>query len=167
MNASWDLFITMFFVIMTVYGLLLGRGRIFTIVLGTFVGFVISNEFSSFVFEKFTSAASINNAISTSQFGAKVITFSFVVFLLTMKGDVQHQEEKGMEATIITALYGFLAAGLIITSILSFMGDSERMTILSNSALAARVDSFRSLFLIGPVAIALFTSFIKGKSSKY
>lgn len=163
MNASWDLFITMFFVIMTVYGLLLGRGRIFTIVLSTYVGFVVSNEFSTFVFEKFSKAASFNNTLGTSQFGAKVITFAAVVFLLTMRSDVQHQEERGLEATVITAVYGFLAAGLIITSILSFMGDSEKMTILSNSVLATRVDSYRDLFLVGPIVIALFTSFVKGK----
>lgn len=163
MTGNWDLFIAMAFVVMTVYGLLLGRGRIFTIVLSSYVGFVVANEFGQLVFDKASSSALVNNAVGSSYFGAKVVTFAAVVFLLTLKGELFGEEEHDLRSTMITALYGFLAAGLIITTIMSFMGDTERANILSGSQLASQIYSYKPLWIVAPVAAVLVSSVIKGR----
>jgi len=165
MTLSWDLFIIMFFVILTVYGILLGKGRILTILLSSYVGYVIANEFGQTIFDYFTNSALVNNSIGSSFFGAKTITFAFVVFLLTAKSDLGSGEiDNGLEGTIITALYGFLAAGLIISTIFSFMGESEKMSILSNSNLAAKVITYKVLWLAGPIGAVLGSSFLKRRA---
>jgi len=76
MTPSWDLFIILFFVIMTVYGLLLGRGRVFNILINTYVGYVIATELGSLVLDYAVKASSISHSVSISIFGVKVLLFA-------------------------------------------------------------------------------------------
>lgn len=165
MNVSWDLFITMFFVVMTVYGLLLGKSRVYAILINTFVGFVIAQEAGELVFNTIANSASINNALGASYFGAKVLTFAVVVFILTLKGELAGYDERGMSSTFVTAGYGFLSAGLILSSIFTFMGETERFNIISASDLATRVVDYRLLWLVGPILAVVAASFLKDKMS--
>ncbi len=47
---TWDLFITLFFLIALAYGFILGRGRIVIILVITYVAFVVTLETGSFVY---------------------------------------------------------------------------------------------------------------------
>ncbi|MCL5093592.1 MAG: hypothetical protein M1355_00430 [Patescibacteria group bacterium] len=166
MTLSWDLFITMVFVIVTVYGVLLGRTRILTILLSSYVGYVIATEFGQAIFDYLSRTALINNAISTSYFGAKTLTFAAVIFVLAVKSDLggTSSDDGSLEGTVITALYGFLAAGLIISSILSFMGDSEKMNILASSNLATKIIAYKIVWLIGPLVAVLGSNFLSRRA---
>ena len=165
MNLSWDFFITMFFVVMTVYGLLLGRSRVYNILINTYVGYVIASEAGEIVFNYITRAASVNHALGTSYFGAKLLTFAGIVFILTLKSELAGYDERGMQSTVMTAAYGFLSAGLILSSIFSFIGESERYSIVSVSGLAGKIVDYRLIWLVAPIAVVLISSFLKGKSS--
>jgi len=162
-NPGWDLFILVFFIVMTVYGVLLGKNRTLAIVLSSYVAYVVAHEFSQIVFEWFSRASSYNNAVGTSSFGAKTITFVAVLIILVIKNNFGRDEEKDITATAITVIYGFLAAGLIMISLFSFMGDSERIAILTSSNLASKVYSSRTIWLIGPLIAITASNVIKGR----
>lgn len=165
MTLSWDFFITMFFVVMTVYGMLLGKGRVFAILVNTYVGYVIAGEMGEIIFQSIKKAAFINNPFATSYFGAKLLTFAGVIFLLTLKGELSGYDDKGMQSSFMTAVYGFLASGLILSSIFSFMGETERSNIVSVSKIASQVVDNRMLWLVGPIGAVIIGSFLRGRSS--
>ncbi|PIZ00130.1 hypothetical protein COY62_04260 [bacterium (Candidatus Howlettbacteria) CG_4_10_14_0_8_um_filter_40_9] len=165
MNLSWDFFIMMFFVVMTVYGLLLGKSRVFGILLNTYAGFVIAQEGGEIVFNYIKRAASINGALSTSYFGAKLLTFTAVVFILTLKGELSGYEDRGMHSTVMTAIYGFLSAGLILSSVFAFMGETEKQHIISVSSLASQVADYRLVWLVAPIGAVIVAGFLRGKGN--
>lgn len=163
MNLTWDFFITMFFVVMTVYGLLLGRSRVYNILINTFVGYVIAGEFGEIVLNYITKQSSVQNAFVNSYFGAKTLTFAAVIFILTLKGELSGYDERGMQSTLMTAVYGFLSAGLILSSVFSFMGETERVNLIGASNLASQVVQYRALWLVGPIGAVIVGSFLKDR----
>ena len=160
MTPSWNLFIILFFVIMTVYGLLLGRGRVFNILINTYVGFVIATELGNFIYDYIVKATSISHSLSISLFGAKVLLFALTIFILTMRSELSGSNDDSSTSGIYTAGYGFLAAGLMLTSVFSFMSVTDRINFFQNSNLAAQIYNYRMLWLIGPIAIILLTSIL-------
>ncbi len=160
MNPSWDLFIILFFVIMTVYGLLLGRGRVFNILISTYVGYVLATELGNVAYDYMIKAASVSHSLSFSLFGAKVLVFALTVFILTMKSELSGTNDDSSTSGIYTAGYGFLAAGLMLTSVFSFMSVPDRVSFFQNSNLAAQIYSYRIWWLIGPILIILVTSIL-------
>ena len=158
MTPSWDLFIILFFVILTVYGLLLGRGRVFNILINTYVGLVIATELGSIAFDYLSQAASIQHSVSLSLFGAKVLVFASVIFILTMKSELSGSNDDSSASSLYTAGYGFLAAGLILSSILSFMTAGDRSNMFASSSLASQIYAYHSFWLIGPIAFIIITS---------
>jgi hypothetical protein len=158
MSPSWDLFIILFFVILTVYGLLLGRGRVFNILINAYVGLVIATELGGIAFDYLSGVASIQHSVGLSVFGAKVLIFAAVIFILTMKSELSGANDDASASSFYTAGYGFLAAGLILSSILSFMSEADRANMFSSSNLASMVFSYYYLWLIGPIIFILVTS---------
>jgi len=160
MTPSWDLFIILFFVIMTVYGLLLGRGRVFNILINTYVGYVIGTELGNFAYEYLIKASSVSHSISISLFGAKLLVFAATIFILTMRTELTGANDDSQGSSIYTAGYGFLAAGLMLSSIMSFMSEADRLNLFNSSHLAAQVYDYRYFWLIGPIAIIVIASVI-------
>jgi len=159
-TPSWDLFIILFFVILTVYGLLLGRGRVFNILINSYVGLVIATELGSIAFNYLSQAASLQHSMTLSLFGAKVLVFASVIFVLTMKSELAGANDDASTSSIYTAGYGFLAAGLMLSSILSFMTEADRLNMFSNSHLASQIYMYKSFWLVGPIAFILLGSIL-------
>ncbi|MDD5693168.1 MAG: hypothetical protein WC437_02135 [Patescibacteria group bacterium] len=153
MTPSWDLFIILFFVIMTVYGLLLGRGRVFNILINTYVGYVVATELGNFVYDYALKASSISHSISISLFGVKLLVFALTIFILTMRSELAGANDDASTSSLYTAGYGFLAAGLMLSSVISFLPEADRINLFNNSQIAAQVFDYRYFWLIGPIAI--------------
>ena len=151
MTLSWDLFIILFFVVMAVYGFLLGRSRVFNILLNSYVGYVIAFELGDFAFDYLTQAAQISHSVNITLFGAKIFVFALVVFVLTLNSELLGIRDDGRTSKPWIVLYGILAAGLILSSIFGFMGNAEQANLFSHSVLAARVYDLRLAWLIAPI----------------
>lgn len=143
---------------MTVYGLLLGRGRVFNILINTYVGYVIGTELGNLAYDYLIRASSVSHSISISLFGAKLLVFVATIFILTMRTELTGANDDSAGSSIYTAGYGFLAAGLMLSSVLSFMTEADRINLFNNSHLASQVFDYRYFWLIGPIAIILFAS---------
>lgn len=143
---------------MTVYGLLLGRGRVFNILINTYVGYVIGTEFGNFAYDYLVQASSISHSISVSVFGAKTLLFVATIFILTMRSELSGTNDSAVGSSMYTAGYGFLAAGLMLSSVLSFLDEADRINMFNNSNLAMQVYGYRYFWLIGPIAILIIAS---------
>jgi hypothetical protein len=165
MTPTWDLFIILFFVIMTVYGFLLGRGRVFNILINSYVGYVVAYELGGFAFQYLSRITEISHSFNVTMFGAKIFVFAFVIFILTLNSELAGMRDDGLTSGLFTIAYGILAAGLILSSVFLFMGDVERMSLFTNSVLASRVYDLRMVWLVGPIVTVLLGNII-GKFGK-
>jgi len=162
MTLTWDLFIILFFVIMAVYGFLLGKSRVFNILIHSFVGYVVAYELGSFAFDYLSRAASLSHSVTVTLFGAKVFVFALVVFVLTLNSELAGARDNGASSKFWTVLYGLLAAGLILSSIFAFMGNAEQVNLFANSNLASRVADLRLAWLTAPI-LAVIAENVMGR----
>jgi hypothetical protein len=160
MTPSWDLFIILFFVIMTVYGLLLGRGRVFNILINTYVGYVIATELGDIAHDYALRASNISPSLGLSLFGVKVLVFALTIFILTMRSELAGANDDASASSLYTAGYGFLAAGLMLSSVISFLPEADRINLFNNSHLASQIFDYRNFWLVGPIAIIAITSIL-------
>jgi hypothetical protein len=151
MTLSWDLFIILSFVVMGVYGFLLGRGRVFNILISSYVGFVIAYEVGDFAFDYLSRASQISHSVNISLFGAKVFVFALVIFILTLNAELLGIRDATSVSKVWAVLYGLLAAGLILSSVFTLMGGVEQASLFLNSNLANRVYDLRLFWLTAPI----------------
>lgn len=152
MTLSWDLFIVLFFVILTVYGLLIGRGRIFNILINVYVAFAIASELGESAFNSLSGLNSLAHSVSISIFGVKLLIFALVITILTLRNELVGGSYDNT-SKLYTAIYGFLTAGLALYSVFSFMGESGRYSLFQSSQLAVNVYSYNVVWLAGPIVV--------------
>lgn len=155
MTLSWDLFILLSFVVMGVYGFLLGRGRVFNILINTYVGYVIAFELGDVAFEYLSRASQLSHSVDITLFGAKIFVFALVIFVLTLNSELLGIRDDAPSSKVWTVLYGLLAAGLILSSVFAFMGTGEQITLFQTSQLATRITDLRIFWLIAPIAVVV------------
>ncbi len=162
MTPSWDLFIILFFVIMTIYGLLLGKGRVLNILINSYIGYVIAVEVGDLAYNRISMIPSLPQGFSASLFAVEVLLFVSVIFIMTLRSElITSSKDSTANNVIYTAIYGFLSAGLITSSIFSFMGEAERMSLLSGSVVAGYVYTYRLLWLVAPIIVVVITGILK------
>jgi hypothetical protein len=137
---------------MGVYGFLLGRGRVFTILLNSYVGFVIAIELGDFAYTYLAQASQLSHSVNITLFGSKIFVFALVIFILTLNAELLGIRDDAPTSKVWTVLYGLLAAGLILSSVFAFMGSAEASTLYSSSTLATRVTDLRLFWLTAPIA---------------
>jgi len=165
MTLSWDLFIILSFVVMGVYGFLLGRGRVFNILINSYVGFVIALELGDFAFDYLSRAAELSHSVNITLFGAKVFVFALVIFVLTLNAELLGIRDDAQTSKVWTVLYGLLAAGLILSSVFALMGGAEQASLFTTSTLATRVTDLRLVWLTAPIA-AVVVAQVMGRFGK-
>jgi len=165
LSPSWDTFIFLFFGVCVGYSLLLGKAKITGIMLSAYVALAVANETGDILYSYFTRTSAYGAA--TSIFTFKTVLFALIILFFTLKnenikvGEVSH----GLIGTIMAAIYGFFSAGLMLTSIATFMSAKQLEVIFGQSSLAAHMMQFRFLWLIMPIIFIIFFSFAK-KSKK-
>ena len=157
MTLSWDLFIALSFVVMGIYGFLLGKSRVFGILLSSYVGLVIATELGSYAFDYLSKITDISHSFNVTMFGAKIFVFVTVLFILILNRELSGPGE-GPSNTYITAIYGILAAGIVLSSVFSFMGEAERAVFFSTSSLATKVYAFQLLWLVAPILLIVVSN---------
>lgn len=162
MTLSWDLFIILSFVVMGVYGFLLGRGRVFNILINSFVGYVVAYELGGFAYDYLSQVTQLSHSVNVTLFGAKIFVFALVVFVLMLNGELIGIRDDARGSKFWTVLYGVLAAGLILSSVFAFMGNAEQINLFSSSALATRVYDLRLVWLTAPI-LAVIASNVIGR----
>ena len=154
MTLSWDLFVILVFVVMGVYGFLIGKSRVFGIIMSAYVGLTIATQLGSYAFDYLSKITEISHSFNVTMFGAKLFVFVLVIFILMLNKELTGGGESS-SSSFVTAIYGVLAAGLILSSVLSFMGYSERMLVFSASPTAIQVYNYQMIWLIAPIAMAI------------
>lgn len=132
LHLSWDLFILVFFALVTAYSFIIGRNQTLKIILGTYVAILcadaIGNLFSksllaSHTFLKMLNLFSIGNEDQAVIF-FKVLILIVLIVLVAVRGLFSVEAEDNRPVTIriiILLLLGLLSAGLMLSAVLVFV----------------------------------------------
>lgn len=166
MSATWDLFITLFFILSVGYGFLLGRGKIVAVLLSTYVGLAVASETGDIFYKILIRISSTLPVLTQSVFVVKLVIFAAIIVFLTAKlAPFDAGPERGILSVVFTALYGFLNGGLILSSIGFFMSEAEKSAIFSQSDLALKIMDARFWWLVGPILVMVVAGFIRDRQA--
>jgi len=165
---TWDLFITLFFLVALAYGFILGRGRIAVILVITYVAYAVASEVGEAAYRLFTGPTNIVTNISIqgsgSLFAVKTAFFALIIVLVSLKGEgALGGLGRGLKSTLLTGVYAFLNAGLIVSCVIKFLPPDSQASLFSISPLAAKVDSYRAWWLLLPAVIMIVEGFLRSK----
>ena len=162
MTLSWDLVIIVAFCLMAGVGAVLGRGKALNILLGSFMGYVVSTELGILVFDY---AKRFSHTENFSLFLVKVALFFAIIIVLNAKTELGGKggDDSSMAINLI---YGFLAAGFMATAILSFLEPGEKASLLASSDILALIDKLKLIWIVAPIGFLFVADFLKSKVSK-
>ncbi|OIP23351.1 hypothetical protein COX95_03155 [bacterium CG_4_10_14_0_2_um_filter_33_32] len=166
---TWDLVITLFFLIALAYGFILGRGRIVIILIITYLAYIVSSEVGDTVYKLLTGSVNITNNLwvqsNASLFTIKTVLFALVIILVSLKGELGSLTNmaRGIRSTFLTGVYAFLNAGLIVSSVIKFLSEESQNALFAMSPLASKVSGYRMWWVVIPVIIMIAEGFLRGK----
>jgi len=166
-SFSWDAFITLCFVIATVYGFVLQKDRLTVILVSAYIALAVSNFWSESIYKILLQKGDLLGswAQSVSLFTVTAGLFILFIILLSSRGGFTVEERGGIYTPFIIAALGFLAAGLILSSVLSFMPEDLRSSLIATSKMADFVWKYQTMWIVLPPLVLIFSSiFGRGKA---
>lgn len=160
---SWDLFITLFFIIGLAYGFILQRERIVATMMSVYAALVVSQLLVDPVGQFFKGDKTLFNQIwirsETSPFSIRLALFVAIIVLLSAKGGIGSARGRGVISHLEILVYSALNTTLIVSSIFSFLPEPTRDAYADGSRLVSFIVSHQNWWLILPVAALLFFGF--------
>lgn len=183
---SWNLFVIAIFVIIIAYSYIIGINKTVKTILGTYLAILaadgLGNIFRDYLlsaenFQKLIEMANVTNS-DELLISFKVIVFISAVVILTVKGAYEvHINGRQLPGSgiLLTGIFGFMSAGLIVSTILVYVSGSsliQKVSLQSNITelysssdfVRAMVDYYDFWFAI-PVVIIIAWSLIFDKAS--
>jgi len=162
---TWNLAITVIFLIGIVFGYILQREKIIATLLSVYVALVVTQLFAGNVFDFFQGNKVLFNQVwirsNASPFTVRVLVFLAVIALLSAKGGISGTKSKGVLSPIEIMILSFLATGLILSSIFFFMPPETRDAFIKSSALASFVIRYYPLWVVTPIIVLVGLGFVR------
>ncbi|TSC66453.1 MAG: Uncharacterized protein CEO22_95 [Candidatus Berkelbacteria bacterium Gr01-1014_85] len=160
---SWDLFISLFFVIGIAYGIILQRDRVVACLLSVYVALLVSEQLVEPIGQFFQGDKTLFNQIwirsNTSPFTIQTGLFIAIVVLLSAKGGLGHGRSRGGIGNLEVLVYSFLNTALIVASIFSFLPEATLEAYRHSSKLVAMLMQYQQAWQLLPVVALIFFGF--------
>lgn len=160
---SWDLFIVIFFAVITGYGFILQKEKTAATLLATYVALVITTVWGQTIFDLLSGNTVLFNQVwfrtNANPFVIKTVIFGLFIVLLSLKAEYISTRAGVVGSSIVLFLYSFLNAGLIISSVISFMDSASRDLLLSQSNVANLVYHYLEWWIILPAVVLIVAGF--------
>lgn len=161
---SWDLFITLFFIIGLAYGFILQRERIVATLMSVYAALVVSQLLVEPVGQFFKGDKTLFNQIwirsDTSPFTIHLALFVGIIVLLSAKGGLAGSRTRGTVMSHFEVLvYSALNTALVVSSVFSFLPEPTRQAYATSSRLVGFLINHGNLWLGLPVAALIFFGF--------
>jgi len=180
---TWDLFIIVFFAIILAYSFIVGRNSTLKIIIASYLAILTADSFGNII-DKFVLSNPSLAETPTAALGPeslvifKILAFVLVILLVTVRGSffVVMDREKSLIMNIATTgAFGFLSAGLIISTILIyisggvFIGEASStigVDITTDSILAKLMTENYDIWFSLPAIAFVIMSFIGGEKEE-
>ncbi|PIU24185.1 hypothetical protein COT12_02425 [Candidatus Berkelbacteria bacterium CG08_land_8_20_14_0_20_39_8] len=150
---SWDVFIALTFIMGVAYGFILKREKVITILSSIYIAIVMATSFTEYVFQFFQGNKVIANQIwikgNMSEGTVAIALFLLVIFFVS--GTINASSTRSGDASVFEVIvYMALAMALVISTIIGFLPEETRATILATSKIGSIIYGFRTLWIITP-----------------
>lgn len=187
LHLTWDLFILVFFTVVTAYSFIIGRNQTLKVITSTYIAILcadgLGNLFSRYLassesFIRFMKLFSVGNAGQATAF-FKVLVLIVMVVIIAVRGLFQFEAQDNNPLSIrmaVLLVLGILSAGLMMSAMLIFVsGNSLVSNITPSSTLLADVYAqsrmvkimvdYANLWFLGPgVGLVLLSFFNKNSA---
>lgn len=185
LKLSWDLFVIVIFAVIIAYSFIIGKENTLKVIIGSYIAILtadgLGNLFRQYilsskevvVFFKFIGLANEDRTMIL----VKVLTFIAAIVIISMKGGFEIHAGSGrggVVGLITTLLFGFLSAGLVISTLLIYVSGASfvggNVSIINNTLAAAysessliklMIDNYNFWFALPAVAFLLSSLFNK------
>lgn len=162
---TWDLFITLFFIIGIAYGLILQRDKTMVTLVSTYVALVVVNTVAPMLHSLLVGEQTIMGQIfirsNASEFTVSAVLFILIIAIMTTKSGLSGKDTaSGLMSPIELFAYSFLSTMLILSSIFSFMPEVTRSSFAEGSKFASIIMQYEMWWMILPVVLIIVTGFI-------
>ena len=162
---SWDLFIGLFMIIGVSYGFILQREKTTVTILASYVALVITQVLNPMIQGFFVGDKTIGSFFiraNVSPFTIQSVVFALVIVLLVTRSGIAGQRAKGLLSPIEVMIYSVLNSTLILSTILSFLPEEQKVSIAESSKLASKMVQYQTWWIVLPIIALIVIGFRKG-----
>ncbi|MDA1208638.1 MAG: hypothetical protein O2904_01240 [bacterium] len=182
LTLSWDLFVIVFFAIVITYSFIIGKHESVKIIISTYIAIVAAQAVGNLMqrlsgeSQPFLSTVGITVDI-TLLATTKLLLFVATIVLLAVRGgfEVEYKTEGGgVGDTALTGLFGFVTAGLLMSTLMTFVADVPLLDknialtpnialITAQSDLMKNMITYQDVWFALPAIILLIIGFTHGE----
>ncbi|MBI5413242.1 hypothetical protein HZA42_02735 [Candidatus Peregrinibacteria bacterium] len=156
LRLSWDLFVIVVFAVIIAYSFIIGKNNTIKVIIGSYLAILTADGLGN-LFKQYV-LGSPQAAMFMKLFGLanedrtmiliKIIVFITAIVIIAMKGGFEVHGgigHSGVIGLIMNLIFGFLSAGLIISTLLIYVSGASfvagNVNIANNTLAAAYADS--------------------------
>lgn len=131
LTLTWDLVIIVFVAIVIAYSFIVGRAEALKIIIATYIAAIAVQGLGGVLGWLFAGSASMLEPLGMSAdvpylAGSKLLLFVTAIILLTIRAGVAVEQDgpDGITGTLFTGACGFATAGLLLTTLLTYIAGS-------------------------------------------
>jgi len=164
-KLTWDLFITMFFIVTFGYGFILQRERATATLVSSYIALAVTTAWGDVIYGLLSGNTTLFDQIwfksNFTPFTTKCAIFGIFFVLLSLRGEYTSTNQGAKTSTILLLVYSFLNAGLIVSSVLHFLDPASIAQILVHSPIATFVENYQVSWIVLPAIIMIVAGFVK------
>jgi len=170
-SPSWDLLLTVFFIVSIGYSFVLQRDKVIVTLLAIYAGIVVASILGAPLQQFFVGDKTIANQLfikaNTNSFTIQAGVFIITTVLVSLRAGIGRNGTRSMLSTFELAIFSFLNTALILTAIFSFMDLPAREHFLTSSRIARVFISHQMWWMIAPIIALVATGGLGGRRSSY
>lgn len=179
---TWDLLIIIFFIVIMSYSYIVGQNGTIKIILSSYIAMLAANGIGNLLMKYIQLTEPVIKVFETSSEANgilfKIFIFIVITLILVLKGgfvvDMGRNYPLPMRMLIVT-IFGFLSAGLMMSTILVFIGGGvvdgvlisslqEAITIPAETLFVRSLIEYYNFWFAAPAIAFVFLSLIGGHS---
>lgn len=171
---SWDLFLTIFFIVSIGYSFVLQRDKVVVTLLAIYAGIVIANIASGPLQQFFNGDKTVADQLfiraNASPFSIQSGVFLLTVVLVTIRSGLGRSSSSSSSklSAFELGLFSFLNSALILAAVFSFMDPASQTKFTETSRIARMIISKEVWWYVAPLIALIATGGLgKNRSSDY
>lgn len=168
-TPSWDLAITVIFIVGIAFGYILQRDKIVSTLLGVYAGLIMTQAVSGTIQNFFQGDATLFNQVwiraNTSPFTIRALLFLATIILVSTKANVSSSKAKGLLSPLEIVVYSVLTTGLVLSSLFHFMPQDSITTFTMTSRMAKLVINNYTWWVVLPMVFMFVSGWLHRDSS--
>lgn len=165
---SWDLVITLVFVIGITYGFVMLRDRILVTLLSLYAGVLVANTLAEPIFKFFNGDVALLNKVwvesSASPFFIKLALFGGVIVLIASKSGLVGK--RSAFSFFELGAYSFFTVCIALSSVFSFMTPEALAGYTQSSKFASLIVQHHNLWFVAPLIVLAILG-TGGRATRY